>query len=64
MRELDDLIGQCDECSTTLGKLAGYAEADHVRQSMFSVQTDLGSALIKMRRVFNALHVAVGGRAS
>ena len=61
--DLDDLITRSEVCSTTLGKFAEYVEADHVRQSMFSVQTDLSSAVIKMRRIFNEMHVALGGRA-
>ena len=59
--DLDELITESESCSTTMGKLAEYVEADHVRHSMLSVQTDLGSALIKMRRIHDDLHVAVGG---
>ncbi len=57
--DLDDLITQSEDCSTTMGKLAEFVETDHVQQSMLSVNTDLGSALIKMRRIFNDLHAAV-----
>ena len=59
--DLDDLITQSECCSTTIGKLTDYVEAGHTKQSLYSVNTDLGSALIKMRRIFNDLHVAVRG---
>ena len=62
--ELDDLITQSEVCCTTLGKLAELASPDHVKHSMLWVQTDLGAAIIQMRRIFNELHVAMGGRAS
>ena len=60
--DLDDVITWSEDCCTTLGKLAEYVEPQHVQQSMFAVNTDLGAELIKMRRIFNDLHtVAVRG---
>ena len=62
--DLDELIGECNTCCTTLAKLTDYVEPEHISHTMFGVNTDLGSALIKMRRIFNELHVATGGRAA
>ena len=60
--ELDDLIGERNTCFTTLCKLTDFVEPQHLKHTMFEVTTDLGSTVIKMRRIFNDLHtVAVRG---
>ena len=64
VHDLDGLIGECHTCFTTLCKLTDFVETEALKATMFWVTTDLDTTVIKMRRIHNELHVAVGGRAS
>ena len=54
--ELETPLVEAATCETTLGKLIGLIEGNEtLRQTMFAVWEDLGSAVINMQKIFEAV---------
>ena len=60
--DLDGVLTKAEHCDGALSKLIEYVPNEHgLRETMFSLQGDLDTALVKARHIFSDLHKAIGG---
>ena len=56
VREMEDPLLEVHLCVGAFSKLLGHVEERHAKQVMYSIDTDLSEAAIKLRQLFEELH--------